>query len=239
MRIQDHQEINMESKASGTSCRVYTTHVVVDDVGECARQMIEVIKSTSWIDRLSPVDQVSYTACAERTIAKLVGEIFCKVSETITTEFGEYMVSLCAQDALESTLRHKKLPLAELFKEKMTGNPGFDFHTESHSLLIAFGEAKYSGNDSPYSNAITQICGFVTNKKDLIELKDLSRFVSADATNNAMEGHKAFIAAFSINAMQPSRIFENILNSEHILPLLSYPELYLIGVEVCASENSK
>lgn len=229
----------MESYVPSTPCRVYTTHVIVDDVGDCAKKMIESIKSTSWIDRLSPVDQVSYSACASRSIAKLVSEIFSKVTEPITTEFGEYMVSLCAQDALESTMQHKKLPLAELFKEKMTGNPGFDFHTESHSLLIAYGEAKYSCNDSPYSNAITQICGFIANKKDIIELKDLSRFVSVDATKNAMEGFRAFIAAFSINAMQPNRIFENILNSEHITPLLSYPELYLIGVEICASENSK
>lgn len=148
------------------------------------------------------------------------------------------MISLSAQDALESTLQHRKVPLAEIFKERLTGNSGFDFHTESHSNMVAFGEAKYSGSINPYSNALVQIVDFISDEKDVIELTDLSKFVSDGAIDNAIRGEKAYIAAFSINAAKPGRIFTNILKSKYIKDLLSYPELYLIGVEVDDSTNS-
>lgn len=211
---------------------IYIIHVEVNDLSNQASDMITTIMDSSWISRLSPVDKLSYEARAKRTISKLVDDVFKKIADSVTVDFGEYMVSMSAQAALETSLKHFKLPLAELFKEKMTGNPGFDFHTQSHTTLVAFGEAKYSGNNSPYANALAQIAEFITLEKDVAELTDLSKFISEEAITNALKDKKAYIAAFSVNAKDPKRIFNNVLTSEYITPLLNCSELYLIGVEV-------
>ena len=199
--------------------------------------MVDIISSTSWINKLSAVDQASYSARAERTIQKLVNDIFVKVSSPISTQFGEYMVSITSQDALEESANHNALPLAELFKEKVSGNPGFDFHTETATTYLAFGEAKYSGRTTPYEKALVQIQDFVRLKKDEAELADLKNFCSEQAANNALHGQKAFVAAFSLNAKRVPRMFSKILACQEVIQLLEYPELYLIGVEVCDCQN--
>ena len=147
-------------------------------------------------------------------------------------KFGEYVVSMTAQDSLEIEMHHRKVPLAEMFKEKISGNPGFDFHTEAQSNTIAFGEAKYSATDNPYTRALTQIIEFIELGKDTMELTDLSRFVSGTAINKAIGGQKAYVAAFSINSTNYDLVFRNILKSEYLKELLEYTEVYLIGAEI-------
>src|SRR5690606_33203838 len=100
--------------------------------------------------------------------------------------------------------------------------------------LIAYGEAKYSGSSSPYAKAITQINEFIGDEKDDAELIILSKLVSSEAIDNAVEGKKAYVAAFSINAAKPDDIMDNALESEHIKTLLSFPEVYVIGIKVDA-----
>ena len=57
------------------------------------------------------------------------GEVnFVELPE-IGAEFGEFLVSSVAQSTLEENYQHTKFPLAEIWKEKAKGNPGFDFHT--------------------------------------------------------------------------------------------------------------
>lgn len=231
MEIISHNQ-HIKTSKSGNTCLVSTLHVKISDVSERAKEMIDIISNTSWINQLEVADQVSYTARAERTIKKLANEIFTKVSSPMSTQFGEYMVSMTAQDALEENAEHIKLPLAELFKEKVLGNPGFDFHTETATTYLAFGEAKYSGRKTPYERAIIQINSFVQLRKDQAELTDLQRFCSKQAIDNALNGMKAYVAAFSINVKNVNRTFSKLLVSEEISPLLEYPELYLIGVEV-------
>lgn len=196
--------------------------------------MIKIVSDDSWINRLGAVEKVSYEARAERTITKIVDEILLKVDSKVNEEFGEFMISSSAQTVLEETYSHKKVPLAELLKEKITGNPGFDFHSESETELIAFGEAKYSGIRNTASIAMNQISRFILLKKDLAELVDLKNFTTEKAINNALAGEKAYVAAFSINARKPKLIFENAIKSDAIKPLLKYPELYLIGIELDA-----
>ncbi len=232
MKILNCYKVDNKSYRLAPNADIYVIHVLIDDLSEQVSEMISIIMNKSWISKLSPVDKISLESRAKRTITKLVDEIFKKVTNTITTDFGEYLVSMSAQTALETSLTHHRVPLAELFKEKVTGNPGFDFHTESHTTLVAFGEAKFSGDDSPYSNALSQICKFISLEKDVAELTDLCKFVSEKAISSAMENNKAYIAAFSLNAAKPDRIFENILSSDYIKPILKYSELYLIGVEI-------
>ncbi len=232
MKILNCYKVDKKDYKLACNADIYVMHVLIDNLSEQVSEMIRLIMDKSWISKLSPVDKMSFDSRSKRTITKLVDEIFKKVTNTVTTDFGEYLVSMSAQTALENSLTHQRVPLAELFKEKVTGNPGFDFHTESHTTLVAFGEAKFSGDGSPYSNALSQIYKFISLEKDVAELSDLCKFVSEQAISSAMKNNKAYIAAFSLNAVNPDRIFKKILSSEDIKPILNYSELYLIGVEI-------
>ena len=169
---------------------IYRARVKVSDVGSQAQEMIDTISDTSWLNSLSLVSKHTYAARAKGTIEKLVNGILQKVQDTVTEEFGEYLVSSSAQQAVKQKLGHKPFPLAELLKEKITGNPGFDFHTESHTGYITFGEAKYSGSSSPYANALTQILQFIGEGKDTMEFEIVENFASEAAIAKALAGEK-------------------------------------------------
>ena len=224
----------MDDYGKKTACIVFSVHVKVKDIQMRAEEMIQIISDRSWIDALGAVAKATFKARSERTILKLVHDILEQVEDEVTTDFGEFMVSETAQSILGSELLHIKVPLAELLKEKITGNPGFDFHTESEANLIVFGEAKYSGSGNPHGLAVNQIVDFIDLKKDEAELNTLQHFVTEKAINNSLQGKKAFVAAFSINSPNPMNIISNALKSNAIDELLKYPELYVIGVEVNA-----
>lgn len=234
MRIQDYRKMDMKQFGIDTSCDVYKIHVIVDNVNECVQETIRIISDTSWVTRLDAIDQISFSAAFERTVDKLVNDIFSQVQNEITEAFGEYMVSVSAQSSLVESFDHIRIPLAELLKEKVSGNPGFDFHTESHTRYIAFGEAKFSMLKTPCTKALKQIVEFIDLGKDKIELRTLKSFVTKQAIEKATKNEKAYVAAFSLNSTKPDKIIIKALSSEFIKPLLEYPELYLIGVEVVA-----
>jgi len=215
-------------------CLVHRIHVKISDVDSRAVEMIEVIRDTSWLEPLKAVERKTFSATSRRTVDRLVEQIRNRTADEVSSEFGEYLISVSAQAALSDHCKHIKVPLAELLKEKVSGNPGFDFHTESHIQLIAFGEAKYSGTSNPYQDALEQIARFIRLEKDSAELAILQNFVSEIATNNFLDGKKAYAAAFSVNAKNPSLIIDNSLKSPHIDDLLIYGELYIIGVEIDA-----
>ena len=118
--------------------------VEVDNVEEEATQLIQDLTDTSWISTLRPVAVASYRATVARSITRLV-EIFEQGIHAgeVTERFGEFLVSSCASDGLGEEFNHVVFPLAELWKEKILGNHGFDFHTENTAEHICFGEAKY------------------------------------------------------------------------------------------------
>ena len=212
---------------------VFSAHVKVTDIESRAREMVAIISNTSWIDKLNVVEKITFQARANRTIDHLVNIIKSRVENELTAEFGEFLVSETAQSALD-TIGHIKMPLAELLKEKVAGNPGFDFHTESYTKLISFGEAKFSTTKNPYANAMNQIVAFIELRKDEGELIIIQNFVSAEAIDNSSVGNKAYAAAFSINGVKPEQIIKNALLSKAIDPLLKFPEIYVIGIEIDA-----
>jgi hypothetical protein len=48
----------------------------------------------------------------------------------------------------------------------------------------------------------------------------------------AHNNSKGFAAAFSLNAQNIQRIFDNAIRSVHFGSLLQYEEIYIIGVEI-------
>lgn len=232
MKVVWFKKVDMSSYGIDTDCDVYAVHIKVSDIDSRADVMIDMISDTSWIAPLSATKKATFRATSKRTITELVKKIRERVEDDkLTEDFGEYLVSDAALQTLEQVYKHARVPLAELLKEKITGNPGFDFHSECEVNLITFGEAKYSGNSSPYNRALKQIKDFIELEKDMAELLVLENFVSEAATFRCLDGERGYAAAFSIND-DPERMFENAVKNKHLAGLLVHNELYLIGVEI-------
>lgn len=199
-----------------------------------AYEILKSLTDLSWVNKFDVIDRQSYLACAEPTINKIVESILKKVGNTVEKEFGEYLVSYSAQRALVDTLAHRPLPLAELIKEKVSGNPGFDFHTVSPQEFIVFGEAKYASSGSAYDEAQPQIVDFLKaeNNKHLKELKELRRFAGDTPAQNVIENKFGVAAAFSIRAQKPKLILNNAIKRPEFKDLLVNKEVYVIGVHI-------
>lgn len=234
MKLVNFKLIDMVSINPKATGKIYSLALDITDIEVRAEEMYEVVTDTSWLDHLDIVDSATYSARSKPTIKKIVDDILNNVESEISEEFGEYMVSDSAQTVLKNHLNHIRLPLAELIKEKISGNPGFDFHTETPESLVSFGEAKYSGSKNAHGRALSQIKKFISAKKDIQELSDLRTFVTKEAINNAAAGKKSFCAAFSIVSDNIESIMDNVLSSVHLDALLSYEAVYLVGVKVSA-----
>lgn len=233
MKLVKLKKVNLAEYSKTSNCEVYILHVKIDDIRKRADEITSTLRNDSWIESLTPDLKLAYDARARRTINTIINNILVKVKDVVTKDFGEYLVSMSAKDALREYKGHDDIPLAELLGKKLSGNSGFDFHSVTENRVISFGEAKYSGSINPYNDALSQICEFIEDKKDLADILHLRNFVSQDSIKKLEDGEKAFVAAFSINSKRTKRIFDNILKrSAHFNNLLAYKELYLIGVEV-------
>lgn len=234
MNLLHFTETKMSDFDPSAEGKIFSIAIEISDLELRVKEMLDVALDTSWLDELDVVNRMGYEARSVRTIDKITNEILNNVESEISEDFGEYMVSDIAQTALKQHLDHIRLPLAEFIKEKISGNPGFDFHTESPDALIAFGEAKYSGVKNAHGRALKQINDFIGEKKDIQELPDLRRFVTEAAIHNAVAGSMSYSAAFSITSDDLVEIMDNALNSKYMKNLLQYEAVYLIGVKVSA-----
>lgn len=218
---------------SAFSCDVNCIHVQITNLRDVVDEIHVSISDTSWIDNLDELSQVIFKATSERTIDKFVNEIIARVTSDVNQDIGEYIVSYAGQSALATNYSHTKIPLAELLKEKVSGNPGFDFHTISTKRFMVFGEAKFSLDGTPRAIALDQIGEFIELKKELAELQSFRPFLDEECEKNILSGMRGFAAAFSFNANDIDTIFRNALNSEIVSELAKHNELYLIAVEIC------
>ncbi|MGX1752859.1 hypothetical protein [Sphingobacterium sp. NPDC055346] len=216
----------------GSGCDINCLHIKINDFIPIVKEIETNISDTSWINDLDEISKKVFKANAEKTINKIVNEIIAKVSTTVNTDIGEYIVSYSAQHALEVNFSHKKIPLAELLKEKISGNPGFDFHSISSANLLIFGEAKFSINDTPRPEALVQIKKFI-NDRDNGELLWLQPFLDETTKANIIKDEKGYAAAFSFNSENIITILNNALDSDPIKEIIKHKELYLIAVELC------
>jgi hypothetical protein len=217
---------------SGSSCQINCIHIKIKNFRPIVEEFEEHICDTSWINNLDEISQITFRATSKKTIDKIVDDIIAKVSSNVNTDIGEFIVSYAAQQALEIEHSHKLIPLAELLKEKVTGNPGFDYHSISSDSYLIFGEAKFSLKSTPRAKALNQIVDFIGDR-DSSELPSLIPFLDSTTKQNIIDNKKGYSAAFSHNNEDIIDTLNNALDSEPIKEIIKYNELYLIAVELC------
>jgi hypothetical protein len=217
---------------AGCACEINCLHVKIKDFKPIMEEFEEYISDTSWINSLDEISKLTFKATTKKTIDKIVNDIIAKVSTSVNEDIGEFIVSYSAQLALELEYTHVRIPLAELLKEKISGNPGFDYHTISPKNYLIFGEAKFSLDGTPRANALEQIVLFI-NDRDNAELLWLQPFLTEHTKNSIVKGEKGYAAAFSYNNKNIVTTLDNALDSVPVQEIIKHKELYLIAVELC------
>ena len=209
----------------------YISFIKISDVNSCAKQLLAEISNTSWINDLNSVAKMSYEDTAKETIVKLV-EIFKSIDNKVTKDFGELMISIGSGHCLKDKHKHLVLPLSELWKEKISNNHGFDFHTLSPDSTFSFGEAKYVSKGNSCTSAAKQVHRFCLEGKDKRDAVHLLNFSDSLAIENLSNGKKGYAVAFSINSKNYKKILINSLANEDIKSLTKLcDELFIIGVK--------
>lgn len=218
-----------------TGSKIRFLRVEVDNAEPAVRSIIEAIADTSWVSGL--VDDLikqSFLKCAEPTIKKLSDDLTKAIDGGTTDSIGEYVVSVVARYVIEATYNYRALPLAEVIKEKVSGNPGFDYHHENNGLVLLFGEAKYKTGLNAYNSAFKQISEFINDGKDLKEVALLSHFLGDGTKVNLANGKKGYSAAFSTSgkSFDSGTLINNIKSNTYFTALLEHEELLIVAVDI-------
>ena len=198
MDINKIDNTSLNKLPAGSSCEINCIHIKIKDFRPIIEEFEKYICDTSWINELDEISQITFRATSKKTIDKIVNDIIAKISTNVNTDIGEFIVSYAAQQALEIEHSHKLIPLAEILKEKISGNPGFDYHSVSANSFLVFGEAKFSLDSTPRAKALDQIIDFIGDR-DSSELLWLMPFLNDKTKQNIINNQKGYSAAFSHN----------------------------------------
>ena len=196
----------------------------------------DIICSLNKLSRIENFDKEyikkSIKIRASRTAEHLSNKLNNFAQDKVTTDIGETVVSELSRLAIVNELEYRDIPLAELFKQKISGNHGFDFFSETLSQFIVFGEAKYVSNSNGYGRALEQIERFIIEERDTSDLNDIDRFVSDSSLNNHTKNDKAFACAFSATSIKSETLIDNILNNDNFNKIKHHREIILIAVNI-------
>ena len=206
-------------------------HVKVSDVEQMATHLAADVLDTSWIMNLDPRSQRAYRQTVADTATRLAS-LFRQtaVENEVGGQFGELMVSMGASKALEVVFSHTALPISELWKAQVSGNEGFDFHTICPASVIHFGEAKYSSNSNPYSDAAEQVDRFLQEEKHLRDTPYLNILApdGMDALDNDIWG---VVIAFSLDAQHPLNVLRHAVErAQQFARISSSRAIVVVGV---------
>lgn len=214
-------------------CKITFIRINPEDKKETIKKILEQISDISWIKKLIPEELVdSVNARVNPTVELLNKKLTEEDEGVITSKTGEYFVSEIARETIINELKYKDIPLSELWKEKVSSNPGFDYHSENNDSIIIFGEAKYVSKQNAYGKALKQVVDFIKNKKDVKEFVDLKKFVSDEAIKNANLGRKGYAIGFSSYSTSTEDLINNIKKSEYFNVLIKYEEIVIVAVDI-------
>ena len=226
---------DFEEYADDNGLRVRFLRVEISNTAPAVQSIIEMIANTSWVtDLVDDTIKQSFLECAKPTITKLSNDLTKAVDSGATESIGEYVVSVVARHIIEEIYDYRALPLAEVIKEKVSGNPGFDYHHEKDSIVLIFGEAKYKTGCNAYGVAFGQMVKFIKLKKDIKEVATLGYFLSDDTKANILKGKKGYSAAFSTAGkyVDTAALINNIKRNADFNELLEHEELLIVAVDI-------
>lgn len=220
-----------EVKGDHGQPHIFICRVRVSDVEKMAGHLASDVLDTSWIMGLDPRSRRAY----RQTVAETAHRLALLFRQTagegeVGGKFGELMVSMGASKALEVVFSHTALPISELWKAQVSGNEGFDFHTICPDNVIHFGEAKYSSNDSPYTDAAEQANRFLQEEKHFRDTPHLNILASdgMDALDNNTWG---VVIAFSLNAQRPLTVLRHAVErAQQLAHINSSHAIIVVGV---------
>ena len=191
------------------------------------------LNNLSWIETFDKeYIKKSFKIRASKTAEHLSNKLNNFAQDKVTADIGETVVSELSRLAIVNELEYRDIPLAELFKQKISGNHGFDFFSETLSQFIVFGEAKYVSNSNGYGRALEQIERFIMEERDTSDLNDIDRFVSDSSLNNHTKNGKAFACAFSATSIATETLIKHILKNENFNKIKHHREIILIAVNI-------
>lgn len=226
----------LESKVVPTSGAAIVHFIRIDpeDISATLSDILKALMDLSWLKHFDEDAMVqSFQQRAQITIDDIKTKFQKCDQGTLTKEAGEYVVSELSREAIVSNLGYLEIPLAELLGKKVSGNPGFDFHSQNCSTdTVIFGEAKYVSAKSAYPSAMKQIKDFIDAKKDIIDIADLSPFCSPQSLHRAANGSKGFAAAFSAKGTSSDKLINAIQARPEYAELLKYEEIIFVAVNL-------
>ena len=151
----------------------------------------------------------------------------------VDSKCGELMVSEMTREMLVQHLNYFDIPLGEFFKQKKSGNPGFDFFSINDRDMILFGEAKYVTAYTPYKSAIGQVDRFITEGRDKEDYWDVERFIPTQAPkDNFANGIRGFVAAFSSKNETDADLIAKIKAFPSYQTIKDYPQVICVAINL-------
>lgn len=216
------------------STNVDFIRIRLSDLKQTIKDLLLSTGNKTWLSNLNYVDKNSFEIAADKTIPLLINRF--SIGD-VNEKTGEILISYMGLKTLETVLSHiSNIPLGEIFKEQESGNPGFDYFSESSSNIIYFGEAKYAKNQNPYGVGLEQINKFIDAGTDSVDLRHIQNLLvnSALAIANYQNDDKAYSICFSLRNYNQSNLWENVKNNTYFKELIKrqFPELVIIGVSI-------
>lgn len=205
-----------------------------ENLQDTLSQIMGSLMNLSWLSRFDE-DYLknSFKKRAEETIADIKKKFEDCSDDNVTKEAGEYVVSELARESLVRHMSYLHIPLAELLGMKISGNPGFDFHSQNNTTnTVIFGEAKYNSRQSAYATAVSQVSKFIEDCKDVKQLAELRDFCSSEALTRANDGFKGFAIAFSAKSTASTSLIDSVIKHQEFIKLLPFEEIVIVAVNI-------
>lgn len=220
-----------------SSPKVTLVRIEPTDLAITLREIYNSLANLCWINNLPNVSRVfkkSLQARATGTVEVLKNELVLNPDSSLSSSAGEYVVSELAHSTVVNELNYLDIPLGELIKQKVKGNPGFDFFSVNPTtMVLLFGEAKYKARANAYDSAFAQIVRFVEQEeKDIKDMADLEHLCPAGAQDKVADGIKGYMAAFSSTSMSDKVLKDHIEKHADFQKLLKYEELVCVAVNL-------
>lgn len=228
MKVLECRKIDKENHDN-----IFFLRIDPEDLSITLREIIESFSNLSWISKF---DEKYIRTCfaqrAESSAKYLAKQLQIGKDDAVTKDSGEYIVSELARQALVQKLDYLDVPLAELFKEQVVGNPGFDFYSANNDKIIVFGEAKYNARQNAYGVGMEQVDRFICEGQDISDLNDIDKFFEEVSLEYAVMGVKAYAVAFASKGTSSDKIINGIVSNKYYANIAIHREVIYLAVNV-------